>query len=62
MWGCLHRPMNLALPLIPAGAYRMRPYAVMNNSCFVGADSISARSNVWQYKTARENTVHLLHF
>ena len=57
MGGCLHRPMNLALPLIPTGAYGMRPYAVMNNSCFVGVDSISARSNVWQYKTARANMV-----
>ena len=53
----MHRPMNLALPIIPTGAYGMRPYAVMNNSCFVGADSISARSNVWQYKTARANMV-----
>ena len=35
----------------------MLPYAVMNDSCFVGADSISARGNVWQHKIARANTV-----
>ena len=35
----------------------MLPYAVMNDSCFVGADSISARGNAWQHKIARANTV-----